>query len=173
MNTMKDPKKVVMLVFVLILLAAVGGMTYMMVNGDDPLSMFNLRASNPEDELDPFLADLRTAPATPTPEEEAITPTVAVQDETVVETADQGAEDQSLLAYNSTSPTPTPIVSGPVSPTVSLTTTLTPTPTEFIKITGENMTPTVITELPQSGIAGNILTYLVGGGALILVAFLL
>jgi hypothetical protein len=175
---MKNPKQILLVVVIVILFGALVFLTYLMTNGSSSLGMFNLRASNPQDEVDTFLAENNLAPT----QEPAPT------------------NDPSLLAYNSTSPTPTPAVSTSpipsgtapsISPTVtvaatkggltatltptpspSLTLTSTPTPTEFI-VVETSTTPTIVTELPVAGIGNNLNTVLVGAGALILLAFLL
>ncbi len=181
---MKNPKQIVLIVVIVLLLGSLAYLTYLLSNGDSPLGMFNLRASNPQDEVDTFLQENNLAPTQPP------APT----------------NDPSLLAYNSTSPTPTtragttgnitPSISisplpsgtapsGTVTPTVSptvaatkggitptLTPTFTPTPTEFI-VVETSTTPTIVTELPVAGIGDNVNAVLIGGGVLILLAFLL
>ncbi|HRN70556.1 MAG TPA: hypothetical protein PLS49_05210 [Candidatus Woesebacteria bacterium] len=160
---MKEPKKILLVVIIVILAGSLAYLTYLLSNGDSPLGMFNLRASNPQDEVDAFLSENNLAPTTP--------PTVPT-------------EDPTLLAYNSTSPTPTPEVETEtvsITPSVSInpsesptaTSTEIPTPTEFIEITGEHISPTVITELPVAGIGDNIFPIIVGAGAFILLGFLL
>lgn len=153
---MKDPKKTVIGIFVIFLFVSLAVMTYLLANESSPLSLFNLRASNTADEIDPFLADLDISPVRP------VSPTV---------TSGSG-----LLTYNSTSPTVTPVVSKTQltsSPALSPSVSLTPPPTEFVVITGNNLTPTIVTELPVSGATDHIWTFLVGGGVLILLAFFL
>jgi hypothetical protein len=83
---MKNVKAVILVVLTVILVAALGYLTYLIQDGSDPLSMFNLRASNEQDEQDPLLAqnNLTSDPISPIP-----SPTT-------------------VLAYNSTSPTVTP-----------------------------------------------------------------
>lgn len=187
MNGMKNSKQIIIIALSAILLGAIIFLTYTFTSGNS-VGLFNLRASNPQDEVDTFLADNNLAPTSLPPAD--------------------GDTDESLLAYNSTSPSPTPpatdAVSGSPTPTpfeanqgvdeglsptptggttkggLELTPTITPTmsltptpsPTEFIEITGE-MSPTVVTELPVAGIADNLGPVLLGGGALILLAFLL
>ncbi len=187
---MKNPKQIVLIVVIVLLLGSLAYLTYLLSNGDSPLGMFNLRASNPQDEVDTFLQENNLAPTQqPAP-----------------------TNDPSLLAYNSTSPTPTtragttgsvtpsistsPMPSGTapsgtvtpsVSPTVAATKggitgtvtpsptiilTLTPTPTEFI-VVETSTTPTIVTELPVAGIGDNLNAVLIGGGVLILLALLL
>jgi hypothetical protein len=174
---MKNPKQIVLVVVIVLLLGSLAYLTYLLSNGDSPLGMFNLRASNPQDEVDTFLQENNLAPT----QEPAPT------------------NDPSLLAYNSTSPTPavstSPMPSGTapsgtvtpsLSPTIAatkggvtatltpsptVTLTLTPTPTEFI-IVETSTTPTIVTELPVAGIGDNLNVVLIGGGALILLALL-
>lgn len=175
---MKNPKQILLVAVTVILLGSVVYLSYLLSNGDSPLGMFNLRASNPQDEVDAFLQENNLLPTNPP------APT----------------NDQSLLAYNSTSPTVTPstgtgtltptglltpsisvspVPSGtaPINPPADLiatsTPTSSPTPTEFIEITGEGMSPTIVTQLPVAGITDNLNAVLVGGGVLILLAFLL
>lgn len=178
---MKNPKQILLIVVIVVLLGSLVYLTYLLSSGSTPLGMFNLRASNPQDEVDTFLAENNLAPT------ERPAPT----------------NDPSLLAYNSTSPTVTPgtgtgtitptgsltpSVSPSISPSISpaatkggvtetltptMTETPTPTPTEFVEITGENMSPTVVTQLPVAGIGDNLSAVLIGGGVLILLAFLL
>ncbi len=181
---MKNPKQIVLMIVIVLLLGSLAYLTYLLSNGDSPLGMFNLRASNPQDEVDTFLQENNLAPTNqPAP-----------------------TNDPSLLAYNSTSPTPTtgsvtpgvstsPMPSGTapsgsvtpsLSPTIAatkggvtatltpsptVTLTLTPTPTEFI-IVETSTTPTIVTELPVAGIGDNLNVVLIGGGALILLALL-
>lgn len=180
---MKEPKKILLVVVIVILLGSLAYLTYLLSIGDSPLGMFNLRASNPQDEVDTFLSENNLAPTTP--------PAAPTQDPT-------------LLAYNSTSPTPTSgvgqgtitpttsltpavsvIPSGSITPSISssegtkggitptVTPTFTPTPTEFIQIIGENVTPTVVTELPVAGIEDSILPIIIGAGAFILLGLFL
>lgn len=179
---MKNPKQILLIVVIVVLLGSLTYLTYLLSSGTTPLGMFNLRASNPQDEVDTFLQENNLAPT-----------------QEVAPTSDPG-----LLAYNSTSPTVTPgtgtgtvTPTGSLTPAVSLSPTIspstspaatkggvtatltptmtetpTPTPTEFIEITGENMSPTVVTELPVAGIGDNLNAVLIGGGVLILLAFL-
>lgn len=165
---MKEPKKILGLILIIVLLGSLGVMTYMLANGTSIMG-FSLRASNSADEVDPFLADLNVEPTSPAGvAEEEPAPTVA---------SDPEAGASSLLAYNSTSPTPTLVATVSASltplPTITLLPSETPTPTEFIEVVAENLTPTIITELPQTGITDHLDTILIGGGILILIAFIL
>lgn len=179
---MKKPKQILLIVVIVVLLGSLAYLTYLLSSGSTPLGMFNLRASNPQDEVDTFLQENNLAPTTPP------APT----------------NDPSLLAYNSTSPTVTPgtgtgtitptgsitpsvTVNPSISPSASpdetkggvsatltptMTETPTPTPTEFIEVE-VSATPIIVTGLPVAGITDNLNAVLLGGGVLILLAFLL
>ncbi len=182
---MKNTKQILIITLSAVLLGAIIFLTYIFTSGSS-ISLFNLRAANPQEEVDTFLAENNLAP-------------------TALPPSDDGVEEESLLAYNSTSPSPTlppadavsgspsptpfeanqgigdtsPTPSGTetkgglsLTPTITPTMSLTPTPTEFIEITG-GMSPTVVTQLPVAGITDNLGPVLIGGGALILLAFLL
>jgi hypothetical protein len=121
--------------------------------------MFGIRASNPSDEIDPFLSENGvvgdTSPGVPSPTEV-------------------------LMAYNSTSPTAIPSGTASISATLAVsvspspTISLTPTPSiDPAILETSNPTPTIIQTLPVSGVTDNINKFLIGGGVLILLGLLL
>src|SRR3989344_9372764 len=150
---MKNVKVVVIVVMSVFLVVAFVYLTLLIQDGENPLGMFGIRASNPSDEVDPFLAENNLT----------ITP---------ADSADVGSSEpsptQALLAYNSSSPSPTRSVSISPAPT------FTPTPTIVNKSYGNSdISPTIVKSLPVAGIIENIDKFLIGGGVLILVGLLL
>lgn len=143
---MNRSKIAILVIIVLVLTASVGYLTYLIQNGSDPLTLFNLRAASEEDDLaDPLLAQA----GTPTP----------------------------TVSFISSSPTATPSASL-ITPSVSITTTISPSPTSSPTPTVEAVmtitpTPTQIVTLPVSGITDYLDMSILGGVALILLAFVL
>jgi len=143
---MNRSKIAVIVVILLVLVASVGYLTYLIQNGDDPLTLFNLRAANEEEELvDPLLAQAGSP-----------TPTVSF-----ISSSPTAMPSASLI-------TPSVSISATVSPT--LTSTPTPTVEAVMTITP---TPTQIIVLPVSGITDYLDISILGGAALILLAFVL
>ncbi len=91
-------------------MASVGYLTYLIQNGDDPLTLFNLRAADEENlEEDPLIVQALSGTPTPT------------------------------VSFTSTSPTATPsasLITPSVSPTptVEAVMTITPTPTQITEL---------------------------------------
>lgn len=173
---MKNAKQIIIVSVSVVLLGSLIFLTYMLSSGGTPIGLFNLRASNPQDEVDTFLSENNIPTAEPT-------------------------EDPGLLAFNSTSPSPTPPSEDAVTPSVStspapstsvtpsisisptgtttkggvtITETPTPTPTDTPTPTPtETPTPEVVSELPVAGIGTQLWGVVAGAGALILLAFVL
>jgi hypothetical protein len=155
---MKEPKKIILLVVIIILTLSVAYLTYLMQDSSNPLLIFNTRASTNADDLltdDP--GDAGSDPIDEAPSPSATPkPTTSIIDE---------------LAYLSTSPTP--VATGSANTTVTPTTE--PTPTELPLLVSDTAStiPTQVVQLPVAGIGGQISTFIMGGVALIVVALFL
>ena len=162
---MKNVKAIIIVVIAVLLVGSLVYLTLLIQDGSNPLGMFGIRASNPQDEADPYLTENDvtgdTSPDT---------------------TADVGTTEPStadpLLAYNSTSPTVTP--SGSATPSTTLavsnspTPSVTPTPTIVnVVLETTDPTPTTIQSLPVSGITDQMDKFLIGGGILIMLGHFL
>lgn len=155
---MKNVKLLIIVVIAVLLVASLVYLTLLIQDSSNPLGMFGIRASNPSDEIDPFLSENGagdTSPVVPSPTEV-------------------------LMAYNSTSPTASPSGAASISATLAVskspspTISITPTPTIDPAILETSIpTPTIIQSLPVSGVTDNINKFLIGGGVLILLGLLL
>lgn len=143
---MRDMKSVVLVIVLILLISVVGFLTYMISNGQDPLVLFNSRATDNNEGVDSdLLANAGDGSNDSIPDELSPTPTTS---------------------FTSTSPTITPINTTTLQPSITLlpetgggtTSTPTPTPTE---------------ELLVAGISDYINPLIISGGILILLAMLL
>lgn len=162
-------KVILIIVASIILLGSLVYLTLIVQDGSNPLGMFGIRASNPEDEQDPFLKENN------------------VTSDPIVETSTTPTPTQVLLGYNSTSPTVTPATESAslATPSATIAVSNTPTPTIIItQLPTENelaqalvatqaVTPTTIQQLPVSGITDHVDKIFIGGGFLILIGLLL
>ena len=147
---MSRSKIVILVIILVVLTAALGYLTDLVQKGDDPLTLLNLRAANEEEDLtDPLLA-----------QGESPTPTVSF-----TSTSPTASPSASLI-------TPSVTITTSVSPRPSVSPTASPTPTVEAVMT-ITPTPTQIVELPVSGITDYLDVSILGGVALILLAFVL
>ena len=125
---MSRSKIIIMVVILIILVSSLGYLTYLVQNGDDPLTLFNLRAANEDEELEDLLAQGDTTP----------TPTVAFTSNNPQ--ASESAGSISVSPTLTSTPTPTP--------TIEAVMTVTPTPTliKQLPVSGitDNLNTTVI-----------------------------
>jgi hypothetical protein len=155
---MKEPKKILLLVVIVILIASVAYLSYIMQDGSNPLLIFNTRASTNADDL---LTDEGPLP-TDDPGDAGSDP--------IVEESPTPTTEADSLAYLSTSPTVSPTVA--VNPSISPTETATPSPTLVAEMTPTAI-PTAVENLPVAGIGDHLPSVIIGGAALILLAFFL
>ena len=147
---MSRSKIIILVIILVVLTAALGYLTDLVQKGDDPLTLLNLRAANEEEDLtDPLLA-----------QGESPTPTVSF-----TSTSPTASPSASLI-------TPSVTITTSVSPRPSVSPTASPTPTVEAVMT-ITPTPTQIVELPVSGITDYLDVSILGGVALILLAFVL
>ena len=144
---MSRSKIAILVIVFLVLVSSVGYLTYLIQNGDDPLTLFDLRAAQEDDIEDPLLAQDVSGTPTPTVSFTSTSPTISAGGTSI-------APSVSITTTISPSPTSTP------TPTVEALMTITPTPTQ-------------ITELPVSGITDYLDATILGGAVLILLAFVL
>lgn len=147
---MSRSKIIILVIILVVLTASLGYLTDLVQKGDDPLTLLNLRAANEEEDLtDPLLA-----------QGESPTPTVSF-----TSTSPTASPSASLI-------TPSVTITTSVSPRPSVSPTASPTPTVEAVMT-ITPTPTQIVELPVSGITDYLDVSILGGVALILLAFVL
>ena len=147
---MSRSKITILVIILVVLTASLGYLTDLVQKGDDPLTLLNLRAANEEEDLtDPLLA-----------QGESPTPTVSF-----TSTSPTASPSASLI-------TPSVTITTSVSPRPSVSPTASPTPTVEAVMT-ITPTPTQIVELPVSGITDYLDVSILGGVALILLAFVL
>lgn len=167
-------KAIIIVIIAVILMGSLVYLTLLIQDGSNPLGMFGIRASNEEDEFDPFLeknnipSDTSEAPIEETgdpmaPQETSPSPT------------------ETLVAYNSTSPTLSPGAGG----SAALTVTSTPSPSSIKILTPSvfnfaeeesillSPPPTVVKTLPVSGFTDHLDKFIIGAGVLILLGLLL
>ena len=151
---MNRSKIAILVIILIVLVGSLGYLTYLVQNGDDPLTLFNLRAKNEEDDLtDPLLAQGETP--TPTVSFTSTSPTISAGATSITPSV-------SITGSLSPSPASSPTISPTASPTPTVEAVMTITPT-----------PTQIVQLPVSGITDYLNMSILGGVALILLAFLL
>ena len=147
---MSRSKIIILVIILVVLTASLGYLTDLVQKGDDPLTLLNLRAANEEEDLtDPLLA-----------QGESPTPTVSF-----TSTSPTASPSASLI-------TPSVTITTSISPRPSVSPTASPTPTVEAVMT-ITPTPTQIVELPVSGITDYLDVSILGGVALILLAFVL
>ena len=147
---MSRSKITILVIILVVLTASLGYLTDLVQKGDDPLTLLNLRAANEEEDLtDPLLAQGETP-----------TPTVSF-----TSTSPTASPSASLI-------TPSVTITTSISPRPSVSPTASPTPTVEAVMT-ITPTPTQIVELPVSGITDYLDVSILGGVALILLAFVL
>jgi len=152
---MRDVKSIVLVIVIVVLIGSAGVLTYMISNGQDPLVLFNTRASSEDEFADPnLLANAGDASNDPIPDEASPTPTIS---------------------FTSTSPTLAP--SGSVNPTMTPRVTPSPIPVEEAELPetggGTTVTPTPIEALPVAGPSDFINPAIISGAILILLAMIL
>ena len=147
---MSRSKITILVIMLVVLTAALGYLTDLVQKGDDPLTLFNLRAANEEEDLtDPLLA-----------QGESPTPTVSFTSTSPTASPSASLITPSVTITTSVSPRPSASPTASPTPTVEAVMTITPTPTQIV-------------ELPVSGITDYLDVSILGGVALILLAFVL
>src|SRR3989344_6562376 len=123
---MSRSKIIIMVVILLILVSSLGYLTYLVQNGNDPLTLFNLRAANEDEELEDLLAQGDTTP----------TPTVAF-----ISNNPEATESAGSISVS-------PTLTSTPTPTIEAVMTVTPTPTliKQLPVSGitDNLNTTVI-----------------------------
>ncbi|PIQ73528.1 hypothetical protein COV58_02050 [Candidatus Roizmanbacteria bacterium CG11_big_fil_rev_8_21_14_0_20_36_8] len=152
MSSLKDPKTIIPLFIIIILIGAAVYFTYLISNGDDPLVLISSRASNGGSDND-LTSD-------PVDDLAYLTPTVLYTNTTLTPKASITPNVSEAL-----NPTTTPIS----TPTISITVIITQIPTELPIVA--SLTP--ITQLPVAGINDFLIPIVIGSGALIIFALFL
>jgi len=152
---MRDVKSIVLVIIIVVLIGSAGVLAYMISNGQDPLVLFNTRASSEDEFADPdLLANAGDVSNDPIPDENSPTPTIS---------------------FMSTSPTLAP--SGRVNPTMTPRVTPSSSPIEEAELPetggGTTMTPTPVVALPVAGPSDFINPAIISGGLLVLLAMIL
>ena len=147
---MSRSKIIILVIILVVLTASLGYLTDLVQKGDDPLTLLNLRAANEEEDLtDPLLA-----------QDESPTPTLSFTSTSPTASPSASLIAPSVTITTAVSPRPSASPTASPSPTVEAVMTITPTPTQ-------------IAELPVSGITDYLDVSILGGVALILLAFVL
>jgi hypothetical protein len=152
---MKDPKSIILIIVILILVGAAGYLVFLIQDGSSPLVLLNSQASEGVDE-DPLLSANQTPTPTITFQSTSPTPTGGTS----------GAAGVTVTVTVAVSPSPTIALSSP-TPTIK---ELPETGGGAIIVTA---TPSPIQQLPVAGFSDWIGYMTVGGGALIVLALLL
>lgn len=163
---MRNKKSVLLLLVIFLLLASSLYLVYVIQDGGNPLTILNLRASNDEDLA---LQDFQNDP---------LGDTTPVDQQVDALLANNGTDPTPTIEFTSTSPTPAEIaVTTTVTPTNTPDDTNDPIPTETLTPTPVQPTPTPettpVSELPVAGINDYFNPVWIGGGVLVLLAFLL
>jgi len=140
---MRDAKSIILVIVILVLIGSAGVLTYMISNGQDPLVLFNTRASSEDEFADP---DLSAESATPTIGYTSTSPT--------------------LSPTGGLNPTMTP----QVTPSKTPTPTMAELPETG---GGATVTPTPVVALPVAGPSDFINPAVISGALLVLLAFML
>jgi len=152
MSSLKDPKTIIPLFIIIILIGVAGYFTYLISNGEDPLVLISSRASSGGIDNN-LTSDPVDDPASPTPSvtftSTTLTPKVSVTPN----------------ISEALSPTAIPIS----TPSASITVIVTQIPTVSPVVSS----PTPITQLPVAGINDFLTPVVIGSGALILLALFL
>jgi len=143
---MRDAKSIILVIVILVLIGSAGVLTYMISNGQDPLVLFNTRASSEDEFADP---DLLAAAASPTP-------TISFKS-------------------TSPTPSPSGGLNPTMTPQVTPSQTPTPTEEAKLPETGGGLTvtPTPVEALPVAGPSDFINPAVISGALLVLLAFML